>query len=149
MAQPIKKTKELTYFEAVGRRKESIARARIYLKPVTVMGKNVDKGSILFNGRKLEEVYPKAFEVATVTKPLTVLEANDRYAISLKVVGGGATGQLEAASHAISRALEKVDATFRTELKANGLLTRDPRIKERRKVGTGGKARRAKQSPKR
>ena len=73
-----------------------------------------------------------------------------KYYVTVKVVGGGKKGQLGATVHGIARALAKLDAdTLRAPLKKAGLLTRDSRVRERRKVGTGGKARRKKQSPKR
>jgi small subunit ribosomal protein S9 len=82
--------------------------------------------------------------------PLLLTKNESRFAVSIVVSGGGTTGQLDAMVHGISRALLLVDSdAYRITLKTNGLLTRDPRKKETRKVGTGGKARRAKQSPKR
>lgn len=141
--------KSESYFESVGRRKESVARARIFLKPATVKSVSLSKGDILVNGKALKDSFSSVTDVAVIKKPLTLLEAEDRYAISISVVGGGVSGQKDAIAHAISMALIKVDSTYRPTLKAAGLLTRDPRIKERRKVGTGGKARRQKQSPKR
>jgi len=73
-----------------------------------------------------------------------------KYYVTVKVVGGGKNGQLDAVVHGIARAFDKADREkFRPPLKRAGLLTRDARVRERRKVGTGGKARRKKQSPKR
>ena len=81
--------------------------------------------------------------------PLKATSSVDRFAISIKVSGGGKKGQLGAIVHGISRALVLVDEANKKILRSLGLITRDPRVKERRKVGTGGKARREKQSPKR
>ena len=81
---------------------------------------------------------------------MTLTKNQDRFAISIVVSGGGTNGQLDSMVHGLARALEKVDKeTYRPILKTNGLLTRDSRKKEARKVGTGGKSRRMKQSPKR
>jgi small subunit ribosomal protein S9 len=145
----VKAVKENNYFESVGRRKGGVARVRIYLKNITIKGKALEKGAFIINEKSVSDIYTKPFEMGIVLKPLAILEAQNRYIISVKVTGGGPTGQLEAIVLGVARALEKVDPTYRPTLKTAGLLTRDPRIKERRKVGTGGKARRAKQSPKR
>lgn len=83
-------------------------------------------------------------------QPFIITETLNKMSASVRVVGGGVASQLGAIVHGIARALNKLDeAAYRPKLKEAGLLTRDPRAKERRKVGTGGKARRAKQSPKR
>jgi len=82
--------------------------------------------------------------------PFKITQTDDRFVVSALIRGGGKNGQLEAFVHAISRAIEKTDKeTMRPLLKKPGFLTRDARIRERRKVGTGGKSRRLKQSPKR
>ena len=80
---------------------------------------------------------------------MSLTNSLDRFAIVVKVNGGGKEGQLDAVSLGISRAMLKVDDATRLVLKKEGLLTRDARVRERRKVGTGGRARRKKQSPKR
>jgi small subunit ribosomal protein S9 len=149
-----KKLKNIQYYEAVGRRREAVARVRLYLitkeKEVTVGGKKIGKGQIHLNGNPVESVYPHDFEKQRILKPLLVTNNDDRFAISIKTIGGGKNGQLEAISHGISRALVLVDADqYKPLLKTEGLLRRDPRARQRRMVGTGGKARRAKQSPKR
>ena len=81
--------------------------------------------------------------------PLKLTQNEGRFAISILTEGGGKNGQLEAIVHGLARALLLSDQGYKVVLKKAGLLTRDPRKRERRKVGTGGKARRAKQSPKR
>lgn len=149
---PRKKT--LKYYEAVGRRKEATARVRLCIvagkKGVKVGEREIKKGEIIVNGKPIEEIYPHEWEKNIYMKPLVLTKNEDRFAISIKVEGGGKNGQLGAIVHGLARALEKVDReAYRPILKKEGLLTRDPRERERRKVGTGGKARRKKQSPKR
>jgi small subunit ribosomal protein S9 len=149
-----KKIKNLHYYEAVGRRKESVARVRLYLttkeKSVTVNNKKIGKGQIFVNGRPFEEIFTHKYQKQHLLKPLLLTSNDDRFAISIVARGGGQTGQLDAITHGIARALCLVDNDeYKPVLKREGLLTRDPRTRERRKVGTGGKARRAKQSPKR
>jgi small subunit ribosomal protein S9 len=150
----VKKTKNISYYEAVGRRKRSVARVRLYLakkdKEVLVGKLKIKAGEIYVNGKSLTETTLKSYQKTFLTFPLTLTKNEDRFAVSITVSGGGTTGQLDSIIHGLARALEKVDKeTYRPLLKANGLLTRDPRKKETRKVGTGGKARRMKQSPKR
>ena len=149
-----KKTKDISYYEAVGRRKQSVARVRLYLPKksgeVLVNKLNIKSGEVYINGKSIEKGSLKSYEKRFLLLPLTLTKSQDRFAVSILVSGGGLTGQLDAIVHGIARALEIVDKeTYRPLLKANGLLTRDPRKKETRKVGTGGKARRMKQSPKR
>lgn len=149
-----KKTKDISYYEAVGRRKQSVARVRLYLPKkkgeVLVNKLNIKTGEIYINGKSLEKSNLKSYEKSFLSLPLTLTKNQDRFAVSILVSGGGTTGQLDAMVHGVARALETVDKeAYRPTLKANGLLTRDPRKKETRKVGTGGKARRMKQSPKR
>jgi small subunit ribosomal protein S9 len=148
-----KKTKDIKYYEAVGRRKESVAIARLYIVDksnfVTVGDLKIKKGEIFVNGKPIENIFTALDERVVYRRPLKLTNSEDRFAISIKVFGGGKTGWLEAISLAIARALVLADKNFKPTLRKNGLLTRDSRIRERRKVGTGGKARRAKQSPKR
>jgi small subunit ribosomal protein S9 len=148
-----KKTKDLKYYEAVGRRKEATAIARLYLPEkegeVAVSGLKIKKGEIFVNGKPIEDIYKAKEERVIYQKPLKLTGCEDRFAISIKVSGGGKRGRLFAITLAISRALVLVDQNYRSILKKEGLLTVDSRVKERRKVGTGGKARREKQSPKR
>lgn len=149
-----KKTKNINYYEAVGRRKQSVARVRLYLpkkgEEVLVNKLKIKPGEIYINDKPLEEIAFKSYEKSFLSLPLTLTKNQDRFAVSIMVSGGGTTGQLESMVHGLARALEIVDKeAYRPMLKANGLLTRDPRKKETRKVGTGGKARRIKQSPKR
>ncbi len=141
-----KKALTLKYYEAVGRRKSAVARVRLYVVDksgsVSVDGVNIKKGELVINKKSRKEDSLKV--------PLKLTENEGRFAISVLVKGGGKRGQLDAVVHGLSRAIEKVDKDqYRNTLKKAGLLKRDSRVKERRKVGRGGKARRQKQSPKR
>lgn len=149
-----KKSKDVQYYEAVGRRKEAVARVRLYIvgkdKTATIDGKKVNQGKIMLNNKAIEEIFSSKVDQKVYRKPLELTKNLDRFAITISTAGGGKNGQLEAIVHGLSRALCLVDKDeFRPLLKKEGLLTRDPRTRERRMVGTGGKARRAKQSPKR
>ena len=150
----VKKIKDLSYYEAVGRRKQSVARVRLYLikksTEVTVGKLKIKAGEIFINGKSIDETSFKVYKKKFLMMPLTLTENEKRFAVSIIVNGGGTTGQLDAMVHGIARALLVVDTeAYRSILKTSGMLTRDPRKKETRKVGTGGKARRMKQSPKR
>jgi len=150
----VKKTKNLKYYEGVGRRKTSVARVRLFLvgkeKELTVKSKKIKQGEIFVNEKPVDKFFPSLFFKAKYLQPLQLTNSEDRFAISVIVRGGGINGQLDAMILALSRALEKSDKeTFRPLLKKAGLLTTDSRIRERRKTGRGGKARKAKQSPKR
>lgn len=116
----------------VGRRKRAVARVRL----------TTGSGKIVLNEKVLETFHPAMIE------PLKLTGTQDKVDISIKVIGGGANGQIGAARHGIARALVKYDAEFRKTLKAAGLLTRDPREKERKKPGLK-RARRAPQFSKR
>lgn len=149
-----KKIKNLTFYEAVGRRKQSIARVRLYLvkkNADVLVGKlKIKVGEIYINSKLVDKTSFKVYKQMFLALPLTLTKNENRFAVSIIVSGGGTTGQLDAMVHGIARALLLVDSdAYRPVLKENGLLTRDPRKKETRKVGTGGKARRMKQSPKR
>ncbi len=142
-----------SYYEAVGRRKESSARVRLYTVKegaISVHGSQITKGQIMVNGKSIEtyfvgEVYKKIY-----LEPFRTTNTIGRFATIITVVGGGLVGQLGAITHALSRALIKVDPEkFRLILRKRGFLTRDARVKERRKAGLAGKARAKKQSPKR
>ena len=125
--------------QTTGRRKEAVARVRLMEgnSQITVNGKPISE---VFRGPVYQRAYQKPFEV---TKTL------GRYTATVKVEGGGTVSQLQAIVHGISRSLVKVDSGHRVPLKKHGLLTRDPRVKERRKYGLAHKARAKKQSPKR
>ena len=127
-----------TQFYGTGRRKNAIA--RVYLKP--------GKGDITVNDRDVKEYLSQDILVMIVKQPLTVTQSEGKYDITAKVHGGRVAGQAGAISHGISRALIEADASLRPALKREGFLTRDPRMKERRKYGLK-KARKASQFSKR
>ena len=114
------------YYEAVGRRKTSIARVRLF-----------SKGEKLFlvNAKPIEKYFP-TFELQEIAKaPLEKMKCLDKFRISARIKGGGLFGQAEAIRHAISRALVLFNPDFRKRLKKAGFLKRDPRMKERKKFG--------------
>lgn len=124
---------------ATGRRKEAVARVRVA----------PGSGRFFINGeRSLEDYFPRPVLRMVVTEPLRATNTMDRYDIAAIIDGGGMTGQAGALRHGIARALCEIDPTLRGELKRKGLLTRDARVKERRKYGLK-KARKAPQYSKR
>lgn len=141
------------FIYAVGRRKSAIARVRLYktIKDGLSWGENaVKKGEILVNEKKASQYFSGSVMEALYKEPFKATNTLDKYAVTIRVLGGGLKGQLEAAVLGISRALSELDKEkSRPILKKKGLLTRDPRVRQRRKVGMGGKARRKRQSPKR
>ncbi len=140
------KSKQTQYIYALGRRKEARARVRLYTQK-KVPGFEYD---FVVNGLRVAEYFPGLSNKAKYLKPLVITDTLGKVAISVRVEGSGKSGQLGAVIHGLARALDKYDReAYHQLLKKAGLLRRDPRKKERRKVGTGGKARRQKQSPKR
>ena len=125
-------------FYGTGRRKSSVA--RVYVMPGT--------GKITVNKRDIEEYFGLETLKMVVRQPLTLLEIEGKYDVVVTVRGGGFTGQAGAIRHGLARALTKLDADNRPALKKAGFLTRDPRMKERKKYGLKG-ARRAPQFSKR
>ncbi|HRH25890.1 MAG TPA: 30S ribosomal protein S9 [Candidatus Paceibacterota bacterium] len=117
---------EGTYIQAVGRRKTSVARVRM---------EEASKASFIVNEKPLEEFFPTAILQKTVMSPFTVGNVPGKYKITVKTTGGGVSSQAQAVRHGIARALIKQDPELRKVLKADGLLMRDPRSKERRKFG--------------
>ena len=126
------------YFYGTGRRKKSVARVRLY--PGT--------GAITINGKDIDQYFGLETLKLIVNQPLEVTETIGKYDIVANVVGGGISGQAGAICHGIARALLVADETYRGALKAAGFLTRDPRMKERKKYGLKA-ARRAPQFSKR
>ncbi|HHY96208.1 MAG TPA: 30S ribosomal protein S9 [Firmicutes bacterium] len=126
------------YFSGTGRRKEAVARVRV----------TPGSGKIVINGRSLEEHFPVYRLQAAVMRPLAVTGTAEHTDAIIKVQGGGLAGQAGAVSHGLARALCELDPSLRPALKKAGLLTRDPRAKERRKYGLK-KARKAPQFSKR
>lgn len=125
-------------YQGTGRRKTSVARVRLM----------AGQGQILVNGKPVEEYFPSPMLRAALTLPLQLTNVADKYDTVVLVHGGGITSQAGAIRHGISRALLIVDETYRPVLKKAGFLTRDPRMKERRKYGLK-KARKAPQFSKR
>lgn len=127
------------YFYGTGRRKSSVARVRVYENGT---------GSIIVNGRDIDEYFGLDTLKLIVRQPLDTTDLLGKVDIVATVTGGGVTGQAGAIRHGIARALLAVDESFRAPLKAAGYLTRDPRMKERKKYGLKA-ARRAPQFSKR
>ena len=125
-------------FYGTGRRKSAVA--RVYMKP--------GKGNITVNKRELDEYFGLETLKTIVRQPLVATETEKKFDINVNVKGGGTTGQAGAIRHGIARALLKIDAEYRPALKSAGFLTRDPRMKERKKPGLKA-ARRAPQFSKR
>ena len=125
-------------FYGTGRRKSSVA--RVYLVPGT--------GKITINKKDIDAYLPLETLKVVVRQPLEATETTDKFDVLVNVKGGGLTGQAGAIRHGISRALLEVDADYRPVLKKAGFLTRDPRMKERKKYGLKN-ARRAPQFSKR
>lgn len=148
-----KKQIKRDYTYAVGRQKEAVARIRLYAQfkdDAKWENTPLKKEQILVNAKPIEEYFPGPSSKAQYMLPFNLTDSFSKYAITVRVTGGGRNGQLDAMTIGIARALSAIDPVkFRSVLKAAGLLTRDARVRERRKVGTGGKARRKKQSPKR
>lgn len=137
----VKNQKAKEFIHAVGRRREAVARVRLYSK---------GSGIITVNAKPVEEYFAGSVNKIFYIKPLVVTDTVGKFDITVKVEGGGLSGQLGAMIHGIARALSSLNKEkYRSLLKKQGLLTRDPRTRQRRMVGTGGKARRKKQSPKR
>lgn len=145
-----KKEKGITYYEAVGRRRSATARVRLYIAKKTMkVNSEAQKGQIYINDMPIESYFPSDILKKQYMLPLVLTGAEDRFTISITTSGGGKNGQLDAVVLGISRALELADGENRKKLKPAGLLSRDSRVRERRMAGTGGRARRQKQSPKR
>ena len=126
------------YYYGTGRRKNAIARVRL------IEG----SGKITINGKDIDEFFDMETLKVIVRQPLTVTNTTAKYDVIAKVTGGGFTGQAGAVRHGIARALNEANSEFRPALKQNGFLTRDPRMKERKKYGLK-KARKAPQFSKR
>ena len=128
----------IPFFYGTGRRKKSIARVRVY----------AGTGKITINDRDIDDYFGLDTLKLIVRQPLNVTELNDKFDIVCRVTGGGVTGQAGAIRHGLARALLQYDESLRPALKKAGFLTRDPRMKERKKYGLKA-ARRAPQFSKR
>ena len=126
------------YFYGTGRRKSSVARVRVYN----------GTGKITINDRDIDDYFGLETLKLIARQPLALTETAEKFDIVCRVAGGGVTGQAGAIRHGVARALLQYDAELRAELKKAGFLTRDPRMKERKKYGLKG-ARRAPQFSKR
>ena len=128
MAEPKVSENKAPEFLGTGRRKTSIARVRL----------SSGNGKIVVNGRPFENYFPMDTLRVIATQPLAVTGTADKFDARVSVTGGGPTGQAGAVRHGIARALLVADSNFRPTLKAEGLLTRDSRMKERKKYGQPG-----------
>ncbi len=126
------------YFYGTGRRKSSVARVRLY----------AGTGKIIINDREIDDYFGLETLKLIVRQPLALTDTAEKFDIICRVGGGGVTGQAGAIRHGIARALLQYDENLRPALKKAGFLTRDPRMKERKKYGLKG-ARRAPQFSKR
>ncbi len=122
-----------SYFYGTGRRKTAVAQVRLL----------PGNGAIIINGVPYEELFSSHEHRRTILQPLLVTESLDKYNAMVKVNGGGVSGQSSAISHGIARALVRANDNLKPVLRQSGLLTRDPRVKERKKPGL----RRARKAP--
>ena len=122
-----------SYFHGTGRRKTAVAQVKLF----------PGNGAIIINGVPYEELFPYLEQQRTILQPLLATESLGKYNATVKVAGGGVSGQSGAISHGIARALVRADDNLKPVLRQNGLLTRDPRVKERKKPGL----RRARKAP--
>ena len=130
--------KSTTYFYGTGRRKTSVAQVRLF----------PGDGNIIVDGMPYEERFPRTEHRQAIMRPLVVTDGVGKYNVVVKVAGGGISGQSGAISHGNARALVRADENLKPILRHNGLLTRDSRAKERKKVGLK-RARKAPQYTKR
>ena len=131
--------KQTDYVTTYGRRKEATARVRLYK----------GRGETLVNELPIEKYFPLSSQMAEFKKPFQLTKSEGAYYATIRVKGSGKSSQLGSVIHGVSKALTLINSEFRPILKKAGLLTRDPRVKERRKHGLAQKARKGKQSPKR
>jgi small subunit ribosomal protein S9 len=129
---------EQAYFRGTGRRKTAVAQVKLM----------TGKGAIIVNGKPLEEVFGLDRLQSTILEPFKVTDNSNKLSAVVKVTGGGIAAQAGAISHGISRALVNMDESLRPQLRSYGLLTRDSRVKERKKYGLR-RARKARQYRKR
>ncbi|MCK9487622.1 MAG: 30S ribosomal protein S9 [Dehalococcoidia bacterium] len=131
-------TTDQHYYFGLGRRKSAVARVRLY----------PGSGAVVVNGKPMEEVIPRDSLRMDIMRPLVLTETDRQFNVQVKVLGGGITGWAGAIRHGIARALVVADEGHRRPLRAQGLLTRDSRVKERKKPGLK-RARKAPQFTKR
>ena len=121
-------TVEKNAFYSTGRRKQAVA--RVWMMP--------GSGKISINHREIDDYFGRATSKMIIRQPLELTETTNRYDIFVNVSGGGLSGQADAIKHGITRSLMQINASFRPALKKSGFVTRDPRIKERKKYGQRG-----------
>ena len=131
-AKKITKVDDKRYYEAVGRRKQATARVRLHTSDPS---NSVKEGKLLINEKPYKEYFKTLALQKKIEAPFSRLKSLSRFRATVKVSGGGSTGQAEAVRHGLSRALILFDDNFRKKLKKSGYLTRDPRKKERKKFG--------------
>jgi len=124
---------DAAYVWGTGRRKCAIAQVRLY----------AGSGGITVNGKPYDEVFPRVEHRTKIVAPLEVTEMADKFRVEVKVTGGGVSGQADAIRHGIARALVRESEALKPVLRKEGFLTRDPRVKERKKYGL----RRARKAP--
>ena len=129
---------EQHYFYGTGKRKAAVARVRLY----------PGGGAIVINGKPMEEVFSRVQHRSVILKPLQITNNQDKFTAQIKVEGGGVSGWAGAIAHGVARALLAADENLRIALRREGLLTRDSRVKERKKYGLK-RARKAPQYTKR
>lgn len=135
-----KRGRKKAYTYALGRRKKATARVRLYK----------GKGDLIVNDQPIEKYFSGEVDKIIYLKPFKVTETEGKYYATIRVIGSGKNGQLGAVTHGLARTLDKENPeAHHAPLKKAGLLTRDPRMKERRKAGLAQSARAKKQSPKR
>lgn len=144
------------YYEAVGRRRTATARVRLYpltkakKKDLKIWDYKLAPGALIVNKKPASDYFPGEVFKLAYSEPFRTTNTSNKFAATAQVSGSGKIGQLEAVVHGIARALEKSDQEkYRPILKKRGFLTRDSRMKERRKAGYAQSARAKKQSPKR
>lgn len=137
--KPSAKNKTGKFVSTHGRRKEATARVRLYK----------GAGQNLINGKPLEKYFPQTTALAQIKRIFEITKTESKYYATIIVSGSGKNAQLEAVIHGLARALAKSDGQLRPIIKRAKLLSRDARVKERRKYGLAQKARKGKQSPKR
>lgn len=119
---------EIVKYHAVGRRKEAVARVQLF----------AGKGTIIVNGRPYQEYFVREADRITIKQPFALIGALNKYDVIANIKGGGLSGQAGALKHGISRALVMAQPEVRDILRKHGFLTRDPRMKERKKYGQKG-----------
>lgn len=143
------KTKKRTYTHDIGRRKGAVARVRLHPGKTEWNGVEIKPGEVYVNFKPLEEYFKSETGNKAYQEIFKTTNTGNKFSFTIKVSGGGKKGQHDAVLHGIARTMAEYDEKFIPLLRKKGYLTRDARVRQRRKVGMGGKSRRKKQSPKR